>query len=135
VYFEACWHTRSEGLMQKRWFGVLAAAGMLLSADPAFADRRDFRFTNASGYPLKFVGVNPPGDGVWNENEIKGRLADGAGVDVTFRPSDKGCIWNIKVVWSDDNSSSVFNGLNFCNIRSMTLQYDAKTDQASYRIE
>jgi hypothetical protein len=51
---------------------------------------------------------------------------------VKFSKADKGCNWNIKVTWADDNTSSFFRGLNLCTINSVTLKYDKNTDKASY---
>lgn len=109
----------------------LTALMMLFSAS-AFADDRDFAIVNATGYPIKFIGVNPPGDTVYNENELEKVLNDGSSINVKFSGSDKGCTWNIKVTWADDNTSSFFSGLNLCTIETVTLKYDRKSDTASY---
>jgi len=98
----------------------------------ALADDRDFVVVNSTGYPIKFLGVNAPGDNVWNENELSGVLADGAKTQVTFSGADKGCTWNMKVTWADDNTSSIFRNLNLCKIETVTLKYNRKTDEASY---
>ena len=63
--------------MKKACIGIVAAAVMLLaSVSLSLADDRDFTLVNATGYPIKFLGVNPPGDNVWNENELSGILAN-----------------------------------------------------------
>ena len=46
--------------MQKILLGAIAAL-MLLVVAPSYADDRDFGLINATGYPIKFVGVNAPG--------------------------------------------------------------------------
>jgi hypothetical protein len=117
--------------MQKMMFGI-AALAMVLFSSLSFADNRDFTVVNGTGYPIKFLGVNAPGDEVWNENEISATLNDGASVAVKFSGADKGCTWNMKVTWADDNTSSIFRGLNLCTINSVTLKYDRKSDTASY---
>jgi hypothetical protein len=98
----------------------------------AMADDRDFTIVNSTGYPIKFLGVNPPGDNVWNENELSGILGNGNQFKVKFSQADKGCTWNIKVTWADDNTSSIFRGLNLCTINTVTLKYNKSTDEASY---
>ncbi len=104
----------------------------LVFATASFADDRDFTIVNGTGYPIKFVGVNAPGDEVWNENELSGVLTDTASKKVKFTGADKGCTWNIKVTWADDNTSSYFRGLNLCTINSVTLKYNKASDTASY---
>lgn len=114
----------------------MAVAGtMLLAATSAFADDRDFTIINSTGYPIKFIGVNPPGDNVYNENELNGTLADGKTVNVKFSGADKGCTWNMKVTWADDNTSSFFNNMDLCKISKVTLKYNKSTDTASYTWE
>lgn len=113
-------------------FGLLMAFATTAFTTSAFADDRNFTIVNATGYAIKFVGVNPPGDNVYNENELSSVLNDGAQFAVKFTGSDKGCVWNIKVTWADDNSSSFFKGLDLCQITTVTLKYDKATDTASY---
>ena len=117
--------------MKTLLIGIMALA-LMISASVSFADERDFAVVNATGYPIKFLGVNPPGDNVWNENELSGILRHGARVHVKFSAADKGCTWNIKVTWADDNTSSIFRGLNLCTINTVTLRYNRNTDTASY---
>lgn len=109
-------------------FGVL----IMLTVTPVQADERNFALVNATGYAIKFVGVNPPGDNVYNENELSGTLNDGGRIDVKFTGADKGCVWNMKVIWADDNTSSFFRNLDLCKINTVTLKYNRATDTASY---
>lgn len=104
----------------------------MICSSAAFADDRDFMIVNGTRYPIKFIGANPPGDAVYNENELDSVLNDGASFKVKFSGSDKGCTWNIKVTWADDNSSSFFKGLDLCKIETVTFKYDRKSDTASY---
>lgn len=111
---------------------VFALIGWL-SMTPSFAaDERDFTIVNATGYSIKFIGLNPPGDQVWNENELNGVMADGGTVNVKFSDADKGCKWNMKVTWADDNTSSYFRNMDLCTISTVTLKYNRKTDTTSY---
>lgn len=118
--------------MKKILTGMIAAMAFLFAANAAFADDRDFTTVNATGYAINFLGVNPPGDENWNENELKGNLANGASIKIKFTGADKGCLWNVKVTWADDNTSSYFRNLDLCKIETVTLKYDKATDTASY---
>jgi hypothetical protein len=117
--------------MSKIVAGIFAVLALMVVSTTSIADDRDFVIVNATGYPMKFVGVNAPGDEVWNENELSGILADGARIPIKFTGADKGCVWNLKVTWTDD-SSSFFRGLNLCTINTVTLRYNRATDTASY---
>lgn len=116
----------------KKFLIAAIATGLMALTAPSMADDRNFTVVNATGYAIKFLGVNAPGDEVWNENELSGNLGNGAKFDVKFSGADKGCTWNIKVTWADDNSSSIFRGLNLCTINAVTLHYNKSTDVASY---
>lgn len=120
--------------MKTLWTGLMAI-GLILFSSMSFADDRDFSLVNATGYPIKFLGVNAPGDNNWNENELSSTLNDGSRIKVKFTGADKGCTWNIKVIWADDNSASYFSGLNLCTIEVVTLHYNRATDTASYTTE
>jgi hypothetical protein len=113
-------------------FSGLLLVVALVCGTAALADDRDFTVVNATGYPIKFLGVNPPNDNVFNENELSSVLGNGASFKVKFSGADKGCTWNIKVTWADDNTSSIFRGLNLCTINTVTLKYNKQTDEASY---
>jgi len=117
--------------MASRFAAALVAALVLFSASVFAADDRDFTVINATGYDIKGLFINPPGDNVFNENELKGVLGDGNKFDVKFTGADKGCTWNMKVTWTDD-SSSIFRGLDLCKISNVTLKYNKATDTASY---
>jgi hypothetical protein len=92
---------------------------------PAFAaDERNFTVVNDTGYEISFIGVNPPGDNDFGENELGSGLADGGSVFVKFNGADKGCFWNIKVKWTGYAEQVFFEGLDLCSITTATLQYD-----------
>jgi hypothetical protein len=112
--------------------GVFLFVAVMFGSAVDAADQRDFTIVNATGYPIKFLGVNEPSDPVYNENELSGILGNGASFKVKFSNADKGCSWNIKVTWADDNTSSIFKGLDLCKINTVTLKYNKQTDVASY---
>ncbi len=107
------------------------AAAIALFSSIAFADDRNFTVINSTGYDIKGLYINPPGDNVFNDNELSGVLGEGNKFDVKFSGADKGCTWNMKVTWTD-NSSSIFRGLDLCKISNVTLKYNKSTDVASY---
>lgn len=117
----------------KKKLVILLTLMLVLISLSAYADRRDFVIVNDTGYPIKFIGINPPGDEMWNENELNAILANKDGFKVEFDSGlHKGCVWNIKVTWADDNTSAYFRNVDLCTISLITLKYDRKTDTASY---
>jgi len=110
---------------------ALATLVFLTWGGNASADDRNFTVVNNTGYPIKGLFVNPPGDNVFNENELSSVLAEGGSFAVKFSGADKGCTWNIKVTWTD-NSSSIFRNLDLCTINNVFLKYDKASDTSSY---
>jgi hypothetical protein len=104
-----------------------------LSGSSAFAaDRRDVTVVNGTGYGIKFLGFNNPGDDDWSENELKGALANGSSIDVRFSTVDKGCKWNFKIEWADPGYPGVlWQNIDLCKINLIVLRYDRDTDKTS----
>lgn len=90
---------------------------------------------NDTGYEISFIGVNPPDDNDFGDNELGAGLADGASVYVKFNGADKGCIWNIKVKWTGYAEEVFFQGLDLCKIEKATLQYDRDTKKTTALIQ
>lgn len=114
---------------------LLSAAILIGLSIAADAVDRNVTFINATGRDIEFLGFNPPGDEVWDDNEISRVLANDETAYVKFNQSDRGCVWNIKIDWADDNSSVRLAGVDLCTISDITLHYDAATGQASYTTE
>jgi hypothetical protein len=106
-----------------------------MSVPASAADERNFTIVNGTGYELSFIGVNPPDDNDFGENELGSGLADGASVYVKFNGADKGCIWNVKVKWSGYSEQVFFEGLDLCRITTVTLQYDRDTKKTTALVQ
>src|SRR5689334_1131046 len=74
---------QQTGLMMKRLLLGLAFAATL-SLPALAADERNITIVNETGYEISFIGVNPPGDNDFDENEISTGLAHGQSVYVKF---------------------------------------------------
>jgi hypothetical protein len=115
---------------------LLTAATIALTSLPALAaDERNFTIVNGTGYELAFIGVNPPGDNDFGENELGSGLADGGSVFVKFNGADKGCFWNIKVKWTGYAEQVFFEGLDLCSITKVTLKYDRESKKTTGLVE
>lgn len=118
----------------KTWFSALAVMALLASSAQA-ADERNFSIVNGTGYEISFIGVNPPDDDDFGDNELGGGLADGGSVYVKFNGADKGCTWNIKVKWTGYEEEVLFQGLDLCRITTATLRYDRQTKRTTAYVQ
>lgn len=111
-------------------------AAFCLTATASFAaDDRDFTVVNRTGYTIRFIGVNAPGDDNFNENELNGLMAEGSTVDVKFDKGDKGCMWNMVVAWEGYTQAVIFKDMDLCKISKVTLRYDNASKVTSYAWE
>ena len=118
-----------------RKFLLSVAIAAVMSAPAFAADERNFTIVNGTGYEISFIGVNPPGDNDFNENEISTGLANGQSVYIKFNNADKGCTWNIKVKWTGYAEQVFFEGVDLCKIDSARLRYDRATKETSALVQ
>lgn len=117
-------------------FTVTAAT---LAASAAFAeDQRNVTVVNGTGYGIKFLGFNNPGDDDWSDNEIPPNsvLPTGNSVYVKFNTEDKGCKWNFKIEWADPGYPGVvWHNVDLCSIGTVTLKYNRDTDTTTAEVQ
>jgi hypothetical protein len=119
--------------MRKLLMGFALSAALSLPA--AAADERNFTIINETGYEISFIGVNPPGDNDFGDNELSAGLAEGQSVYVKFNNADKGCTWNIKVKWTGYSEQVFFEGLDLCSISKATLRYDRESKKTTALVQ
>jgi len=122
------------GMVLMRYTLLAAAAMTLLFVAPAFAEDRDFDLVNATGYPIKSVLIDEAASDVWTDNELSGVMDDGATVHMHFGQGDKGCKWDMKVIFTDD-SNAEWHGFDLCSINTITLHYNRNSDVTSAEIQ
>jgi hypothetical protein len=109
-----------------------AAGALAISAVmPAMADeaKQDFTLVNRTGYELKEIYVSPGHADDWQE-DVLGRqtLGDGERLNVHFHAKTRTCTWDLKVVYTDDDSSAIWHDINLCQVEKVTIHYDRKKD-------
>jgi len=119
--------------MKRLLLGLAFAATLSLPA--LAADARNITIINETGYEISFIGVNPPGDNDFDENEISTGLANGQSVYVKFNNADKGCNWNIKVKWTGYSEQVFFEGVDLCKIDTARLRYDRTTKETTALVQ
>jgi hypothetical protein len=113
---------------------LVTLAAALAFAVPAVAQdaKQDFRLINKTGYELKALYVSPSKADDWQEDVLgQDTLSDGQAVTVHFSPGVKTCEWDLKVTYSDDDSSAVWQKIDLCTIERITIHYNREKDQTS----
>jgi hypothetical protein len=108
-------------------FKTLAASTILcLAGAAAFAADQDFTLYNVTGYTIDKVFVSPVGKTTWGRDILgTGQLDDGNKVDITFKSGNDVCRYDLKVVYTDDDTA-VWNDLNLCELSKIHLHWDRK---------
>jgi hypothetical protein len=118
---------------------AFAVAAATLTASSSFAeDERNVTVVNGTGYGIKFLGFNNPGDNDWSDNELPPNsiLPSGNSTFVKFNTDDKGCKWNFKIEWSDPGYPGVvWHDVDLCKITTVTLKYNRETDATSAEVQ
>jgi hypothetical protein len=119
--------------MRAFFFAFVVAAATLSGSSSFAADERNVTVVNGTGYAIKFLGFNNPGDNDWSDNELGSDLANGGSIYVKFDTADKGCKWNIRIDWADPGYPGVlWRDVDLCTIDVLTLRYDRSTDTTSF---
>jgi hypothetical protein len=117
-----------------KFFAALLMSGVATSALAAEA-KQDFTLVNKTGYELNAVFVSPGHGDAWGE-DVMGRdtLGDGESVHITFKRAEKTCEWDLKVVYTVDDSSAVWHDIDLCSVSKITIRYNKNSDKttASY---
>ena len=116
--------------MRTLLFASLAAAAVAVSA-PAFAAdaKQDFTLVNRTGYELKALFVSPSKADDW-QDDVLGQdvLEEGKAVNVHFSPKTQVCKFDLKVVYTEDDSSAIWQNIDLCSVDKITIHYDRKND-------
>jgi hypothetical protein len=112
---------------------AIAAATLALAAPAGAEDaKQDFKLFNKTGYELKALYVAPSKSDDWQEDVLgQDTLADGQIVNVHFSPKTNTCIFDLKVVYSDDDSTAVWSKIDLCTVEKITIHYNRKSDETS----
>lgn len=122
--------------MKSMFLGLVLAIATLTASSSLAADERNVTVVNGTGYGIKFLGLNNPGDNDWFDNELGGVMGDGDSKYVKFNNADKGCKWNIRISWADAGYPDVlWRNVDLCTIDKITLKYNRSTDTTSFVVE
>jgi hypothetical protein len=120
--------------------GIYAATAALTFAafapQRAYAGQQDFTLVNRTGYEIGEVYVAPSASSDWEEDVLgKDTLPNGTPVDIGFSRSEDTCKWDLKVVYTIDNSTAEWSAFDLCKVSKITIFYDAEKDETSAEYE
>jgi hypothetical protein len=117
---------------------ILITAAMLVAAittattSAQAQSRQDFTLINRTGYDISEVYISPGHANDWEEDILgKDLLENGERREIAFHRVGKTCIWDLKVVYHDDDSSAVWHDIDLCSVAKITIRYNRKTDTTS----
>lgn len=112
---------------------LLAAVLAVTAAGPAFAEaRQDFDLTNKTGYEISEVYVAPSAVDDWQNDVLgTGTMPNGTSAHIHFRGAGEICKFDLKVVYKDDGSKAVWQGIDLCEVGKITIHYDRGSDTTS----
>lgn len=120
---------RTIGFMAALVFGATA---VLATPTLAAEARQDFTLVNRTGYEIDKVFVSPSKSDDWEEDVLgKDTLDDGESWNIKFHRATRTCMWDLKVVYTDDGSSAVWHDIDLCEVGKITIRYNKKTDTTS----
>lgn len=119
--------------MRKFMFASALMFGSLVAGNAFAAEaKQDFTLVNKTGYEIKSVYVSPSKSNDWEEDVLgKDTFADGDSWDIKFHRAAKTCKWDLKVVYSDDDSDAVWDNIDLCSVSKITIKYDRKKNVTS----
>jgi hypothetical protein len=113
---------------------AMLASAFALSETPAQAQeaRQDFILVNRTGYDISEVYVSPSKADDWEEDVLgDDELEDGDQTTIRFKRAVRSCLWDLKVVYSDDDSAVVWHDIDLCKVSKIAISYNRKTDKTS----
>lgn len=118
-------------------FFLIAAAmiSMFATATPSAQaeSRQDFMLVNKTGYDISEVYISPAKADDWEEDILGSddTLDDATQREIKFHRVGKTCMWDLKVVYDEDDSTAVWHDINLCEVSKITIKYNKKTDTTS----
>lgn len=117
---------KSQGLALAFSVGLsVMFSGAALAAEA----KQNFVLDNETGYEIKAVYVSPYKSDDWEEDVLgQDTLDDGQTVKIRFNRANKTCMWDLKVVYADDDSKATWSKIDLCTVSTITIKYNKKTD-------
>lgn len=97
------------------------------------AARQNFTIVNRTGYDISEIYVSPAKGKKWGEDLLGDDELDDEGEQLIplGRAAEKTCVWDLKVVYSADDSEAVWYDIDLCKFSKVTIKYNRKSDKTS----
>jgi hypothetical protein len=122
-----------------KFAAIFASAAFLIvaaGAAQAQESKQDFKLVNKTGYEIKEVYVSPSKSTDWEEDILgDGVLENKDSRNIHFHRSVKSCHWDLKVVYTVDSSSAIWDDIDLCTISQITIHYDRDADKTTAELE
>ena len=113
---------------------VASALFLGLAASPASAEEV-LKINNHTGYTISEIYISPVSADNWEEDVLGDQTLEAeTTVRIDFSHSADACKWDLKAVY-DDKTSAVWHNINLCEISSISLFYNNKTDVTTAKYE
>ena len=95
-------------------------------ACPAQAAKQDFTLVNKTGDTISQVYVSAANAKSWEEDVMgSDTLDDGEEVDIAFERGERGCLYDLKVVYSDGDSAE-WGRIDLCSVHRISIYWGRK---------
>lgn len=110
-------------------FGAVVAFSFGLAAAAFAQAKQDFQLVNQTGYEISSVFVSASKTNEWEDDVLSDdTLDDGQTLNVRFKGAGKTCLFDIKVVYEEDDSEAIWHDIDLCKTSKVTIKYNKKTD-------
>lgn len=115
--------------MMARFFGLLSVGLFVLAAPASAAGDQDFTLVNKTGFDIREVYVSPSKSRRWGTDVLgSGMLHNSRQVPIRFKPTNKTCVYDVKVVYTDDDTAE-WTDFDLCTISTIKIFYDKNTHE------
>jgi hypothetical protein len=117
---------------------IAAAAAAVAGLLPTLAHaqgRQDFALVNRTGYQIDEVYVGPTSSPNWGRDLLgQNVLANNQVFNVRFGAATSECMWDIKVVYNDGDTSE-FRRVNLCQVSRVNLFWNRQAGTTRFTVE
>jgi hypothetical protein len=111
---------------------LIASVLAFFTMGNVFAGDQDFTLINQTGYEIDRVYVSAASTSDWEEDILgQDSLGDGEHVNIRFSRGTKGCKFDLKVVYTEDDSEAVWDDIDLCTVESVTIHWNKKSGETT----
>lgn len=115
-----------KGVQNMLKFGAAIAFSLGLMASAFAQAKQDFKLINKTGYEISEVYVSASKENNWGDDIMSDDT-----LNVSFNNAGKTCLFDIKVVYEEDDSEAIWHDINLCKTEKVTIFYDRKKDETT----